>query len=225
MVKSTLRHPRAARRLHPLAVRIMHWINALAIIAMIGSGWRIYNDEVLVGWLHFPDWATLGTEPQVGLQWHFFFMWILMLNGLAYLAYGIASGRFGRKLFPISPREVLASVRDALHFKLAHDDIRHYNAVQKLLYLGIIVVVAVQVISGLAIWKPVQFSELYALFRDFQTARLVHFSAMLLICGFLIIHVALAALVPRTIAAMITGGPPEEASTDDSNVVAPASRA
>ena len=84
----------------------MHWLNALAMIILIGSGWEIYNDEVIFGWLHFPHWMTIGGGPEGALQWHFAAMWLLMINGLCYLAYGIASGRFRRKLFPIWPREL-----------------------------------------------------------------------------------------------------------------------
>ncbi len=138
----------------------MHWVNALAMIIMIGSGWKIYNDEVLFGWLHFPEWSTIGGEAQGALQWHFFAMWILMLNGLFYLGYGTFTGRFRRKLFPIRPRAVIAEIRDALRLRLVHDDITRYNAVQKLLYAGIIVVIVIQVLSGWAIWKPMQLSEL-----------------------------------------------------------------
>lgn len=201
--------PVAQKRLHPLPVRIMHWVNAVAMIVLIGSGWKIYNDEVLFGWLHFPDWITIGVWAQHGLQWHFFAMWVLMANGIFYLAYGLISGRFRRKLLPIWPSAVIADVRDALSFRLAHDDIRHYNAVQKLLYSGIIFVIVVQVMSGWVIWKPIQLSELTSLFYGFQGARLVHFIGMAAIVGFLIVHVMLALLVPRTIAAMVTGGPPD----------------
>ena len=197
---------RRSRRLHPLALRIMHWINALAMILMIGSGWEIYNDEVIFGWLHFPHWMTIGGGAEGALQWHFAAMWLLMVNGLCYLAYGFATGRF-RKLLPISPRQVIADLRDALRFRLAHDDITHYNAVQKLLYAGVIAIIIVQVLSGFAVWKPMQLSELAALFGSFQGARLVHFVGMVLIVGFLAVHVALALLVPKTIGAMITGGP------------------
>jgi thiosulfate reductase cytochrome b subunit len=202
-VKSTRRH----RKLHPAAARTMHWINAVAMIMLIGSGWKIYNDEVLFGWLHFPDWMTFGHWAQHGLQIHFFAMWLLVINGLCYLAYGFFTGRFRRKLLPISPREIIADVRDALRFKLAHDDITHYNAVQKTLYVGIMLVIVVQVLSGLAIWKPVQFQELLSLFYGFQGGRLAHFIGMTAIVGFLVIHVALALLVPKTIGAMVTGGP------------------
>lgn len=203
-------HHRHGLRMHPLPVRIMHWINALAMIIMIGSGWKIYNDEVLFGWLHFPDAITIGGEAQGALQWHFLGMWILVFNGLAYIIYGIVSGRFRRLLFPIYPSEVIANVRDALRFRLAHDDLTRYNAVQKTLYVGILLVGVLTVLSGLAIWKPMTFSELAALFYDFQTARLVHFLCMAAIVLFLVIHVALALLVPRTLAAMVTGGPEVE---------------
>jgi thiosulfate reductase cytochrome b subunit len=201
------------KRLHPLPVRLMHWLNALAIIIMIGSGWKIYNDEVLFGWLHFPEWITIGGEMQGALQWHFLAMWLLVVNGLCYLVYGAATGRFRRKLFPIRVREIISNIRDALLFRLSHDDISRYNAVQKLLYAGIIVVIAVQVLSGLTIWKPMQFSELAVLFSDFQGARLAHFLGMALIVAFLIIHVALALIVPKTIGAMITGGPSADPET------------
>jgi len=117
-------------------------------------------------------------------------------------------------LIPISVSEIIANVRDALRFKLAHDDITHYNAVQKTLYVGIMIVIVVQVLSGLAIWKPVQFQELTALFGGFQGGRLAHFIGMAAIVGFLLVHVALALLVPKTIGAMITGGPDVPADSD-----------
>lgn len=203
-------HPLAVprpRRMHPLAVRLMHWTNAAAMIVMIGSGWKIYNDEVIFGELHFPQEIVLGVWAQHALQWHFAAMWVLMANGLAYLAYGFVTGRFRRLLWPIRPLEVVAEIKAALTFHLKHDDLTHYNAVQKLLYVGVICVIVVQVLSGLAIWKPVQFSFLVNLFYGFQGARVVHFFGMTAICLFLVVHVALALLVPKTILAMLTGGP------------------
>jgi thiosulfate reductase cytochrome b subunit len=199
-------HAKTAR-LHPLPVRIMHWINAIAILVMISSGWKIYNDDVIFGWLHFPDSLTLGRWAQNGLQWHFFGMWIVALNGLAYVTYGFATGRFRRMLLPIHLRDLLAAINDALHLRLAHDDPTQYNAVQRLLYIGVMLVVVLIVLSGLALWKPVQFSELASLFHNFQTTRVVHFLCMTAIVLFLVVHVALALLVPRTLVAMVTGGP------------------
>ena len=194
-------------RLHPLPLRIMHWVNAVAIFIMIGSGWKIYNDDVIFGFLHFPDSVVIGKWAQHGLQWHFFGMWIFVLNGLAYLTYGVATGRFRRKLFPISIREILATVGDALRFRLSHDDLTHYNPVQKILYLGVMLIGITIVISGLALWKPVQFSELAAVFGTFQTIRLVHFLCMSAIVAFILVHVSLALLVPQSLVAMVTGGP------------------
>lgn len=197
---------RPAPRMHPALVRVTHWTNAIAMIVMIMSGWKIYNDEVIFGFLHFPEAIVLGKWAQHGLQWHFLGMWILVLNGLVYLGYGLFSGRFRRLLLPVRPREVLRDVKAALAFRLHHPDLTRYNAVQKMLYLGVILVVILQVLSGIAIWKPVQFSWLVALFGDFQGARLVHFLGMAAIVLFLLVHVALALLVPRTLVAMLTGG-------------------
>lgn len=193
--------------MHPIAVRVMHWTNAAAMIVMIMSGWKIYNDEVLFGFLHFPEEIVLGIWAQHALQWHFLGMWILMLNGLAYLAYGILSGRFRRLFFPIAPRALVREAVAALTFRLKHTDLTHYNAVQKTLYVGVILVVTIQVVSGLAIWKPVQFSALVSLFQDFQGARLAHFLGMAAIVLFVLVHVSLAILVPRTLLGMLTGGP------------------
>jgi thiosulfate reductase cytochrome b subunit len=198
---------RKEQRLHPLPLRIMHWINVLAIFIMIGSGWKIYNDDVILGWLHFPDAIVIGKWAQYGLQWHFFGMWIFVLNGIAYLTYGIVTGRFRQKLLPITLSELLATVNDALHFHLTHDDLTVYNAVQKILYLGVILVGILIVITGLCLWKPVQFSELASLFYSFQTIRVIHFLCMAAIVGFIVVHVSLALLVPQTLVAMVTGGP------------------
>src|SRR4029077_7316237 len=137
-VRSTTRR---RARVHPLPVRIMHWINAVAILIMIGSGWKIYNDDVIFGWLQFPDSLTLGRWAQNGLQWHFFGMWIVALNGLAYVVYGFATGRFHRMLLPIRLHDLLAAINDALRLRLAHDDPTQYNAVQRVLYIGVILVV------------------------------------------------------------------------------------
>lgn len=185
----------------------MHWLNAVAMFIMIGSGWKIYNDEVIFGWLHFPEALTIGRWAQHGLQWHFLGMWIVVINGAFYLTYGLVTGRFRRMLLPIYWRELIAAIYDAMRLRLSHDDPTKYNTVQKLLYVGILCVGVLTVLSGMALWKPVQFSELLALFGDFQTARLVHFICMAAIVLFVIVHVALALLVPHTLVAMVTGGP------------------
>jgi thiosulfate reductase cytochrome b subunit len=190
-----------------LPIRIMHWTNAAAMIILITSGWGIYDDEVLFGWLYFSSHITLGSWAAESLLWHFAAMWVLAINGLVYLVYGFVTGRFYQRLLPITPRAVLHDVTEALRGHLAHADLTVYNAVQKLLYIVVILAGVLQVISGLAIWKPIQFSELTAWFGGFQNARIVHFLGMAIITGFLAVHVALALLVPRTLVAMVTGGP------------------
>ena len=189
---------------HPRWVRITHWVNAIAMLVMIGSGWEIYNASPLFDF-RFSRSITLGGWLAGALQWHFAAMWVLAVNGLVYLALGIIGGRFRRKLLPIRPADVIADTKAALTFKLKHDDISVYNSVQRLLYLGVIAAGIVIVLSGLAIWKPVQFQELTALFGGYDVARYIHFIAMAAIVGFLVVHVLLAILVPRSLRAMVTG--------------------
>ena len=192
------------RLVHPRWVRLTHWINAVAMLVMIGSGWRIFNASPLFDFA-FPPAFTLGGWLAGALLWHFAAMWVLAVNGLVYLAPGFATGRFRRKLLPITPGAVIADAKAALAFKLSHEDISVYNAVQKLLYAGAIVCAGVIVLSGLAIWKPVQFQELTALFGGYDAARWVHFAMMAAIVGFLVVHVSLALLVPKSLRAMVTG--------------------
>jgi thiosulfate reductase cytochrome b subunit len=153
----------------------------------------------------FPREIALGNWLAGALLWHFAAMWVLVINGVIYVTLGIVTGRFRRKLYPIRPSEVVADLKAAATFKLSHDDLSHYNAVQKLLYTGVILAGVVIVLSGLSIWKPVQFQELTALFGGYDAARYVHFLAMAAIVGFLIVHIALALIVPKSLRAMITG--------------------
>ena len=193
-----------AKAIQPAWVRVMHWTNAVAMILMIMSGWQIYNASPLFGF-RFSHTITLGGWLGGALLWHFAAMWLLMVNGLAYLVTGFATGRFRKKLFPITPAGVFLDLKAALTFKLAHEDLTIYNSVQRLLYAGIIVVGVVIVLSGLSIWKPVQLQYLTALFGGYDVARYVHFVCMSLIVAFLVVHVALALLVPKSLRAMIIG--------------------
>ena len=196
---------RSATLIHPRWVRLCHWINALAIFVMIGSGWQIYDASPLFDFLTFPRQIALGNWLAGALLWHFAAMWVLVINGIVYVTLGIVSGRFRRKLLPIRPAELISDVKAALTFRLAHDDLTHYNAVQKLLYCGVILTGVLIVLSGLSIWKPVQFQELTAVFGGYDTARYVHFFAMTAFVGFIAVHVTLALIVPKSLRAMITG--------------------
>ncbi|MGB6399027.1 MAG: cytochrome b/b6 domain-containing protein [Bradyrhizobium sp.] len=197
--------PATGNVIQPAWVRAMHWTNAFAMVLMIMSGWQIYNASPLFDFLKFSKSITLGDWLGGALLWHFAAMWLLMVNGLAYLAVGLATGRFRKKLLPITPTGVISDVKAALTFKLAHDDLTKYNYIQKLLYAGIIAVGIVIVLSGLSIWKPVQLQWLTALFGGYDIARYVHFICMSLIVAFIAVHVTLAVLVPKSLRAMIIG--------------------
>jgi thiosulfate reductase cytochrome b subunit len=192
------------KKVHPLPVRVTHWINVLAILLMLLSGWKIYNASPLFEF-SFPDALTLGGWLAGALQWHFAAMWLLILNGMIYLAYGIVSGHLRRRMLPISPRALLGDVLSALRGHLAHDDLSVYNAAQKAAYLGAILLGIGLVLSGLAIWKPVQLYWLAAPMGDYEGARLLHFFCMAGIVLFVLVHIAMVLLVPKTFLTMITG--------------------
>lgn len=191
-------------RMHSAVVRVTHWINAAAILVMVLSGWRICNASPLFGF-SFPDAWTLGGWLAGALQWHFAAMWLLVVNGLVYIVYGAGSGHFRRKLLPFAPRAAVRDVGAALRGRLQHDDLRKYNAAQRLAYLSAIVLGAVLVLSGLVVWKPVQFHALGRWIGDYEGARYVHFFAMAGVVGFVAVHVLMAVLVPRTLPAIFTG--------------------
>jgi thiosulfate reductase cytochrome b subunit len=216
-----LREPDAAPArdvpLHPLNRRIMHWVNAVAIIVMIGSGWRIYNYyPALPINFGFPLYLTLGGDFTVteaisnedglanALAWHFAAMWVLTINFLAFVIVGFASRHFHRDFLPLSPRAFVRDLWAALRFKLDHR-LGEYNAVQKVLYCGVLAVILVTILSGLSIWKPVQLKGLTWLFGGYEFARVVHFFGMAAIVGFLVVHVLLTILVPKTLVAMVLG--------------------
>ncbi len=200
------------QRVHPLIVRIVHWINVLAILIMLMSGWRIYNAAPLFVFT-FPVAWTLGGCLAGALQWLFAAMWLLVVNGIVYVSYGILSGHFRRKLLPVSPSAVLRDVCAALRGKLAHNDLSIYNAAQRAAYLGVIILAVVLILTGLVIWKPVQFHAIGQLMGDYEGARYLHFLAMAGVVLFVIVHVVMVALVPGTLRSMFTGRVPRPAPT------------
>lgn len=189
---------------HPVIVRVTHWVNAVAIIVMIMSGLQIHNAYPVVPF-RFPGWITLGDWLGGALLWHFSAMWALTVNFVVLLAYGLASGRLRERFLPIRPAALLADVRSALTGRLKHDRLVKYNAVQKLLYSGVLALISLVILSGFALWKPVQFQTLTALMGGFEGARIVHFACMAAIFGFLVLHVAMAVLVPKSLRAMFRG--------------------
>jgi thiosulfate reductase cytochrome b subunit len=191
-------------RIHPGTVRVVHWTTAFAVICMMLSGWRIYDASPLFDFT-FPPAITLGGWLAGAIAWLLAAMWLLVASFVVYLVYGIASGHFRRRMFPVRPGEVAHDLGLALRFRLPHR-IGMYNAVQRVFYLGVIVALLGVIASGFSIWKPVQFAPLTALFGGYDTARYVHFFCMAAIAAFIVVHLALVALVPRVLPSMITGG-------------------
>jgi thiosulfate reductase cytochrome b subunit len=190
--------------IHPLVVRITHWINVLAVLMMVTSGWAIYDASPLFRF-EIPYAITLGGWLAGALQWHFAGMWLFALNGLVYLAYGIASGHFRRKLLPLSLPAIFRDIAAALRGELSHQDLTVYNAAQRAAYLALIAALILLVATGLSIWKPVQLHWLALLFGDYEGARYVHFFAMSAVVFIVIVHTVMVILVPRTFPTMITG--------------------
>lgn len=190
--------------IHPLWMRATHWLNALAVLVLVTSGWRIYNAAPFFPFT-IPAGITLGGWLGGALQWHFAAMWLLAFNGVLYLALNIFSGRLRRKFFPLSPRGVLQDMAAALHGKLSHADPRRYNNVQRLAYLFVMLDIIVLVLSGLVLWKSVQFSLLRDLLGGYEFSRRIHFFAMAALVGFVALHLIMVALVPRTLLAMVSG--------------------
>jgi thiosulfate reductase cytochrome b subunit len=191
--------------IHPVWVRLTHWINALAVVLMVMSGWQIYDASPIFTAIRFPASITLGGWLGGALQWHFAVMWLLVLNFVIYLALNLASGRLRRKLLPVGARSLATDLVAAIRGRLKHDDLARYNAIQKLAYLVTIADIVLIVLSGLAVWKSVQFPLLRTLMGGYDNARVVHFVCMGVLLAFFAVHIAMVALVPRSLLMMIRG--------------------
>jgi thiosulfate reductase cytochrome b subunit len=201
--------------LHPAIVRITHWTWALGVLILIGSGLRIYESDPVFDF-YFPVWLTLGGSYEAAnklhndfglagaLLWHFAAMWLLFASLVTFLVYGFASGHFRRKYLPITMGEIVGNATDFLKGRLAHD-LGVRTAVQKLLYAFALAAMVAMVLSGLVLWKPVQFHDLGLLMGQYEGARYVHFFGMVGVVLFLLVHIALTLLVPKVLLPMITG--------------------
>ncbi len=200
---------------HPLLRRLAHWTLMLAILIMVGSGWRIYNNVPIFPFT-FPLWITLGGQPDpsyaqhnesgtgTAIAWHFAGMWLLLAGFALYLLHSLLTRHLTRDLLPLSPRAFWRDFSAAARFRLAHR-LGEYNAVQKVFYWGVLFAILMMFLSGLAIWKPVQLAPLAWAFGGFDVARVVHFFFMAAIVAFVAVHVTLVALVPKTLVAMTLG--------------------
>ncbi len=190
--------------IHPGWLRAAHWINAVAVVVLVMSGWKIYNATGFLGFV-FPKSVTLGGWLGGALLWHFAAMWVLGINGICYLLMNVFTRRLGSKFFPLSAKAFVADVIAALTGRLAHADPRQYNTVQRVAYLFVMADSVLLVLSGLVLWKSVQFPLLRELLGGYEGARLVHFAAMVALVGFVVIHLVMVMLVPRTLVYMVRG--------------------
>ncbi|ESQ90045.1 cytochrome B561 [Asticcacaulis sp. AC460] len=189
---------------HPWWLRMVHWMNAAGVIILILSGWQIYNATGFMGF-KFPREVTLGRWLGGGIQWHFAAMWLLWGVAVFYLVMATVTGRWQRKFWPVSIPGIFRDLKATFTGKLSHTDLRIYNYVQKAAYLFVMLDITVLILSGLVLWKNVQFPILRMLMFGYEGARLIHFVAMVAMCGFIVVHVVMALLVPKTIKAMLWG--------------------
>ena len=206
-------------RRHHWIVRVTHWSATVLIFGMVASGLQIYRAYARFGErggpyypnpfqdVAFPEWARLGGWLAGGINWHFFLMWPLMAVGALYVVYLGVSGEWRKLLF--RPRDVRPAIEmQKYYFRLRkdHPPQGKHNALQKGAYTGIVVLGLLAVLTGFAVWKPVQLWWLTALFGGFQAARYWHFWAVWAFVAFAVVHVILVfAADPASLRAMITG--------------------
>jgi len=188
---------------HPLAIRWFHWISFPLLSLMIWSGLLIYwaNDIYRVGWSgttlfsFFPDWFYQSLHiPQrlaEGMALHFFFMWLFVANGIAYVLYLALSGEW-RKVLPDRTclRDAVLVMLHDLHLRRDAPPQGLYNGAQRIAYTSVVVMAMGSVVTGLAIYKPVQLSWLVSLLGGYPVARWEHFCLMLGFVGFFVVHIA-----------------------------------
>jgi thiosulfate reductase cytochrome b subunit len=190
--------------IHPGWLRAWHWINVIAVLVMLTSGWRIYNATIFLGFA-IPKGLTLGGWLGGALLWHFAAMWVLVVNGLIYLVANTLTRRFATRFWPLSLRGLVADMLAALKGHLTHADPLVYNMVQRFAYLFVTFDGVLLVLSGLVLWKSVQFPVLREILGGYEGARVVHYFAMAALLLFVVVHLVMVLLVPRTVVHMVRG--------------------
>ena len=190
-------------------VRLTHWLIAVSVFIMTGSGWRIYDWSPLIEGTHIPTTLTLGGNVAVSrlvhnedglagaLQWHFLGMWLLLGSFGLYLLYGLFSGYFRAMWVPIDRHALGHDLALAAKFRLSHSTgVR--SSLQSLLYAVVSGAIVLTMLSGLAMWKPIQLDSLTMLLGGYEAARIIHFIGMLVIVGFVVLHLAAVALMAKS---------------------------
>lgn len=191
--------------------RLIHWINATAVLGLISSGWAIYNAAAFYPF-EFPTSVALGGYLTGALRWHFFFMWVFFAVLAAMIVLRVITRRGGPDFWPISLRGLKQNLGDTLRFRFGHEA-GVYNHIQRLLYLGVLALGCLSVASGLALWKPVQLALLADMLGGYEAARRVHFWSMAGMSAFVVVHLAMVALVPSSLGRMVFGARPTKGET------------
>ena len=208
------------RRAQPLLIRLTHWLNVPLLLFMAGSGLQIFAAYPALGprgalyrwypWQEItpPQWVQFGGWLAGGRHWHFALGWLLVLNGVIYLLYMAARGEWRRRSFlpHRDARHAALMLAYYLRLRRAAPAPDFYNGLQRLDYSAIMVIALAEVLSGLALYKPVQLSWLGRLFGGYDSARAVHLCGLGLFALFTLVHLVLVALHPRAILTMLTGG-------------------
>ncbi len=192
---------------HPAIIRLTHWVNLVALGIMVCSGLRIYNASPLWGFT-IPAWMTLGGWLAGARQWHFFAMWLFAFNGVVWVVYNVIT-RHGRKTTIFSRSDVggvLPMVLYYMRIRKEHPPVKKYNALQKLAYTATAFIAGISILTGLAIYWPVQFQGIARLFGNYDVARYWHFIAMGCIVLFFAGHLVMVAIAGwSNFLSMITG--------------------
>jgi len=210
----------AGRQQQPLLIRLCHWFNVMFLAVMAGSGLQILTAYPALGprgeqysWYPFqnvapPSWLRIGGWLAGGRHWHFAIAWFFVTNGLIYLCNFFASGEWRRRLFR-PRRDALNAVHQFVYYlgiRKSPPPEDFYNGLQRLSYSGVLLLGVLMVLSGLAIYKPVQLHLLTLVFGGYDGARVVHLVGLCLFGIFVLIHLVLVSSHPRALLAMITGG-------------------
>ena len=192
---------------HPFIVRLTHWVNFIALAIMVTSGLRIYNASPLFDF-RFPDALTLGGWLAGARQWHFFGMWLFFVNGAVWLVYNVISkhGRHTTLFRGADVGGVLPMIQYYLRIRKEHPPHKKYNVLQKLTYTTIPLAALGAILSGIAIYWPVQFSGVAWLFGGYDVARVLHFIFMATLVLFFFGHLLMVTISGwSNFVSMITG--------------------
>lgn len=189
--------------IHKGSLRLLHWLNAMAVLVLISSGWAIYNADPFYDF-SFTNPVLLGNFLTEALRWHLALAWFFFATVLLFIIFRVLMSVDGPALKPVSLKGVYADMIAAIAIRL-HHSVGTYNQIQRIFYLSIMLLFFIVLLSGLALWKPVQLYALTELFGCYESTRRVHFWTMVSIVIFIVVHLFMIIITPSTLLSMIFG--------------------